>query len=168
MRAVDGLGDIGSFKQIFMELFQMNVTTIRGALFGAIALAILAAAAPSRADDTITVSLTGDAGEKMAMTVDKTTVQTGEITFNVTNGASMTEHEMVVIHLTDKADKLPTVAGENRVDEDKLTSMGEVSELKPGTGGKLSVKLPAGDYLLICNVKGHYMAGMYSPFTVTN
>jgi uncharacterized cupredoxin-like copper-binding protein len=150
-----------------MEHVHMKFTTIRSSLFGAVAVAILASSAPSWADDTVNVSLSGDGGDKMAMTLDKTSVKTGKITFEVKNDASMTEHEMVVIKLKHKADKLPMIAGADRVDEDKLKSMGEVSELKPGTGGKLALKMPAGNYVLICNIKGHYMAGMWSTFTVT-
>src|SRR5258707_7234639 len=145
----------------------MKITAIRSSLFGAVAVAILASSAPSWADDNVNVSLTGDGSDKMAMTLDKTTVKTGKITFAVKNDASMTDHEMVVIKLKHAADKLPMIAGADRVDEDKLKSMGEVSELKPGTGGKLAVKLPAGNYVLICNIKVHYMACMFSPFTVT-
>jgi uncharacterized cupredoxin-like copper-binding protein len=55
----------------------------------------------------------------------------------------------------------------DRIDEGKLKSMGEVAGLKPGATGSLKVKLAAGDYLLLCNHKSHYHAGMYTAFTVT-
>jgi hypothetical protein len=45
---------------------------------------------------------------------------------------------------------------------------GEVSELDPGKSGSVTVALKAGKYLLICNVPGHFGAGMWTEFTVTN
>jgi uncharacterized cupredoxin-like copper-binding protein len=59
------------------------------------------------------------------------------------------------------------VKGKDRIDESKLKSMGEVAALKPGDTGTLKVKLAAGDYMLLCNHKGHFDAGMYTPITVT-
>ncbi|WP_245455931.1 sulfocyanin-like copper-binding protein [Mesorhizobium sp. M7A.F.Ca.US.008.03.1.1] len=41
-----------------------------------------------------------------------------------------------------------------------------MSELDPDKSGTLTVDLKAGKYLLICNVPGHYGAGMWAEFTV--
>ena len=57
-------------------------------------------------------------------------------------------------------------ANENRVDKDKAGDKGEVSELDPGKSDTLTVDLTPGKYLLICNVPGHYGAGMWTEFTV--
>ncbi len=95
------------------------------------------------------------------------TVKAGDITFNVTNDSKDTIHEMIVMYLADPARPLPYINAENRVDEDKAGDKGEVSELDPGASGKLTVALKPGKYLLICNVPGHYAAGMWSEFTVT-
>jgi len=95
------------------------------------------------------------------------TVKAGDITFNVTNDSKDTVHEMIVMYLADPAQALPYINTENRVDEDKAGDKGEVSELDPGASGKLTVTLKPGKYLLICNVPGHYAAGMWSEFTVT-
>lgn len=94
------------------------------------------------------------------------TVKAGEITFNVTNDSKDTVHEMIVMYLADPAQPLPYINAENRVDEDRAGDKGEVSELDPGAAGKLTVALKPGKYLLICNVPGHYAAGMWSEFTV--
>jgi len=48
------------------------------------------------------------------------------------------------------------------------TAGGEVPELDPGKSGTLSVSLQPGTYLLLCNQPGHYEAGMWTVFTVTN
>ncbi|RUW54061.1 MAG: hypothetical protein E5W64_11140 [Mesorhizobium sp.] len=90
----------------------------------------------------------------------------GEVTFNVKNDSKDTVHEMIVMHLADPGKPLPYLEAENRVDEDKAGDKGEVSELDPGKSGTLTVELKAGKYLLICNVPGHYGAGMWAEFTV--
>ncbi len=91
----------------------------------------------------------------------------GVVTFKVTNSSKDTVHEMIVMYLKDPAKPLPYVASEQRVDEDKAGDKGEVSELDPGHSGALTVVLKPGKYLLICNVPGHYAAGMWTEFTVT-
>ena len=73
---------------------------------------------------------------------------------------------MIVMFLADPKKPLPYIDAENRVDEDKAGDKGEVSELDPGKSGSLTVDLKAGKYLLICNVPGHYGAGMWAEFTV--
>ena len=44
--------------------------------------------------------------------------------------------------------------------------MGEIGDLKPGEAKDLKLKLSPGNYVLLCNIAGHYMAGMQAPFTV--
>ena len=94
-------------------------------------------------------------------------VKAGEVTFDVTNDSKDTEHEMIVMYMADPSKQLPYIASEERVDEDRAGDKGEVSELEPGASGSLTVNLKPGKYLLICNVAGHYAAGMWTEFTVT-
>ncbi|RNJ41856.1 MULTISPECIES: cupredoxin domain-containing protein [Mesorhizobium] len=93
-------------------------------------------------------------------------VKAGEVTFKVINDSKDTVHEMIVMYLAEPGKPLPYLEAENRVDEDKSGDKGEVSELDPGKSGTLTVDLKAGKYLLICNVPGHYGAGMWAEFTV--
>ena len=78
-----------------------------------------------------------------------------------------TIHEMIVARLTSLKEKMPYVANEERVDEDRAGDLGEVSELDPGARGELGVDLKPGNYLLYCNVPGHYAAGMWTVLKVT-
>jgi uncharacterized cupredoxin-like copper-binding protein len=79
---------------------------------------------------------------------------------------SMTEkHEMTIV--SKPAGAMPYDKKTKRVIEKKLKSFGETSDLKVGAKGQLSVNLKAGDYVLICNIPGHYMDGMHVDFTVT-
>lgn len=143
----------------------MSTYSMRGLWLGAAIL--VASSLPAFADSTVNVDLTGDAGDKMGMKLDHDSVPAGKVTFVVKNDAIATNHEMVVIKLKHKNDEIPMMKGKHRVDEDKLKSMGEVEDLEPGKTGEMSADLKAGDYLLLCNIKGHYEAGMMSHFTVT-
>jgi uncharacterized cupredoxin-like copper-binding protein len=94
-------------------------------------------------------------------------VKAGEVTFNVKNDSKDTVHEMIVMYLADPAQALPYIVADSKVDEDKAGDKGEVSELDPGKSGTLTVALKPGKYILICNVAGHFMAGMWTAFEVT-
>ena len=72
-------------------------------------------------------------------------------------------HEMVVIKTDTKAGDLPTnSAGEASEDG----SIGEVADLAAGQSKSLTLDMKPGHYALICNLPGHYAAGMYADFTV--
>ena len=119
------------------------------------------------AETVIKVSLTGESGGKMGMDLSAPSVPAGKVRFDVANAASSTGHEMIVVKLSSKDQKMPLDPAKHRIDEKAVTSLGEVSGLKAGQKGVLTVDLKPGDYELVCNHKGHYEAGMYAPFTVT-
>lgn len=130
----------------------------KGAVYCGMALAMLSAC--SFADTVIKVTM-----QENAFQLSSATAKVGTVTFDVTNPASnKMKHEMVVIKTDLTEDKLP-IKG-TRVDEDKLKNMGETHDMKPGKTKKLKLKLPAGHYILMCNVPGHYASGMHSSFTV--
>lgn len=132
-----------------------------------IAGSILASAPAFAAASTVMVMANGEGGQPMTLTLDKASVPAGDVTFKVHNSAMTEEHEMVLIKLKSANDQIPYNAAKHRVDESKLKSLGEVADLKPGKDGQLKVKLAAGNYLLLCNIKGHFEAGMKANFTVT-
>jgi uncharacterized cupredoxin-like copper-binding protein len=103
----------------------------------------------------------------MGIKLSRVSVPAGEVTFKVTNASRDSIHEMIVMHLQEPTKPLPYIDNEKRVDEGKSGDMGEVSELGPGKSGALSVVLVPGKYLLICNMPGHYAAGMWTEFEVT-
>ena len=65
-------------------------------------------------------------------------------------------HEFVVIKTADAPDKLPTKGG----GADEKGSVGEIEETKGGTSASHEFDLKPGHYVFICNVPGHYTAGM--------
>lgn len=110
--------------------------------------------------ETVKVSL-----EDNAIKLDHASVKQGKVTFQVVNDSITEEHEMVVV--AKPAGDMPYDAKSKRVIEKKVKSFGEVADLKAGAKGKLTINLKAGEYVLICNIPGHYMDGMRVDFTVT-
>jgi len=98
---------------------------------------------------------------EMAISVSPGSVKAGDVSFDVSNDGSL-EHELVVIKTDKKAGDLPT---DSSGKADETGSVGE-TEVQAGETSKLDLKLAAGHYALICNLPGHYTAGMYKDFTV--
>jgi uncharacterized cupredoxin-like copper-binding protein len=116
----------------------------------------------------VQVSLEGEGGSPMKVGLDVATVKAGMVEFDVANNAIATDHEVVLIKLKKKGQVITADAKTHRFDESKFNSMGEVAGLKPSATGVLKVKLPAGNYVLVCNHASHLELGMATPFTVTN
>jgi uncharacterized cupredoxin-like copper-binding protein len=109
----------------------------------------------------------------MRVLASPTSASAGTVSLTVTNTGYMT-HELVVLPLA--AGEQPgtrSVRGDGTVDESG--SLGEASAscaegsgdgIAPGTTGWVTLHLPAGRYELVCNLPGHYAAGMYSELEV--
>ena len=103
----------------------------------------------------------------MSIRTDKSSVKAGEVTFNVTNWSRSLVHEMLVIAVDNADAPLPYDSDKQRVIEEQIKSLGETNEMQPNALKTLSLNLTPGTYLLICNVPGHYGAGMQTVLTVT-
>ena len=130
-------------------------------------LAVVGLSAPAFAATTVKVVEGGEGGGPMTLTLDQPTIKAGDVVFQVHNDAVAEEHEMVLVKLTSPDQEIPVVAAKHRVDEKKLKSLGEVADLKPGADGLLKTTLQPGTYLLLCNIRGHYEAGMHARLVVT-
>jgi uncharacterized cupredoxin-like copper-binding protein len=96
-------------------------------------------------------------------------LESGDVTFSIKNdGPSV--HEFVVIKTTDASGTLPTKEenGVKVADEDAsgLEAVDEVEDIANGATETLQVNLALGHYVVICNIAGHYEAGMHTDFTV--
>jgi uncharacterized cupredoxin-like copper-binding protein len=123
---------------------------------------------------TVKVEL-GEDGANYFITVDKDTVQAGTVSFVIDNSGSM-HHEMGIYKTDlDPAD-LP-LTDEGKVDEEKAGLVAEAVYTRPlrgdedhrirdGRGVDFTVDLPAGKYVLVCNLAGHYAKGQFVAFTV--
>jgi uncharacterized cupredoxin-like copper-binding protein len=103
----------------------------------------------------------------MHIAVDRDSVPAGKVTFRTVNQSKDQVHELLVVRADASQAALPYDEKKQEVLEKKIRRLGEVSDLKPGRSGALSLNLKPGSYLLICNQPGHYKAGMSTPFTVT-
>lgn len=103
----------------------------------------------------------------MSIRTDKATVKAGEIHFAATNWSRGLVHEMLVVAVDNPNAPLPYDYNTGEVPEKQVKVLGEIPELEPNASGSLDVKLAPGSYLLLCNIPGHYAAGMVTPLTVT-
>ncbi|MCB2176369.1 MAG: hypothetical protein KQH57_11220 [Actinomycetales bacterium] len=113
-------------------------------------------------------------GGDMFLRSDRTAVPAGTVTLRVTNDGSV-DHELVVLPLTDgQRIGQRAVRADGQVDES--TSLGEASAsdaegegegVAPGAAGWVTLDLAPGRYELVCNIAGHYAAGMYTLLVVT-
>ena len=117
------------------------------------------AAGPAASGGTVSAALTD-----MKISVDRTSVNAGEVTFVVKNNGLVT-HELVVIQTDVAQDKLAMNMDEaGKMDE--TGNLGETGDVLAGASKAFTVTLAAGTYVLICNEVGHYGSGMHMAFTV--
>ena len=103
----------------------------------------------------------------MSMRIDQSTAKAGTVVFDVTNWSRSVVHEMIVVSVDSPNAPLPYDYNSWRVPEGQIKVLGESGELTPSASHTVSLKLGPGNYLLICNVQGHFAAGMATAFTVT-
>jgi uncharacterized cupredoxin-like copper-binding protein len=109
----------------------------------------------------------GMMGGMMAVRIDQPSVKAGAIRFDVVNWSRGMLHEMLVVAVDDPQAPLPYDYWQAKVVEDQVKVLGDTGELRPNQSYTLDVTLAPGSYLLVCNVSGHYAAGMVTPLTVT-
>ena len=102
-----------------------------------------------------------------SITLDESTGAPGDVTFDVTNDAEQ-PHEFVVFKTDLAPDALPVDADGN-VDEagEGVELVDEIEDIAPGDTPSLTVNLDAANYVIICNIPGHYGQGMHTPFVVS-
>lgn len=101
----------------------------------------------------------------MSLTPDVSSVGAGSVSF-VADNTGPSEHEVVVLK-TDLAPDALSVEG-GKVDEGAsgIELIGEIEEFAAGAQESVTFDLTAGAYVLICNIPGHYEAGMTAPLEV--
>ena len=113
-------------------------------------------------------------GGTMRVVADRASVPAGTVSLRVANVGSLV-HELVVLPLDagGRVGEQPAGA-DGRIAE--TGSVGEASRscgagsgdgIAPGALGWVTLQLPAGDYELVCNLPGHYAAGMYTALHVS-
>jgi uncharacterized cupredoxin-like copper-binding protein len=97
-----------------------------------------------------------------AIELDQSSVPSGTISISVTNEGSMV-HEIEVF-AGDQTDLPVTQAV---ADTSSLDLVDEIEDIVPGTSVTIDLDLPAGEYVILCNLPGHYQMGMVTRLTVT-
>ncbi len=96
------------------------------------------------------------------------TVPAGTRTFEATNeGPSVHEFEILSVPNGVDADDLPVSDNVADTESGGLKQIDEVEDIAPSTTASLTSTLERGSYVVICNLPGHYAAGMHATFTVT-
>jgi uncharacterized cupredoxin-like copper-binding protein len=109
----------------------------------------------------------------MRLLVKPGTVAAGPVSLRVTN-TGMVNHEVVVLPLAPGQLSGQRVSGpDGKIDESgsvgeaaRTCGAGDVDGIVPVGTGWTTLTLPAGRYELVCNIAGHYVAGMYAELDV--
>lgn len=103
---------------------------------------------------------------EMSITTGWTFLPAGPVVLDITNAGTVT-HELVVLRTTTPPGAIPARADDpSKVEE--AGAVGAAENIAPGTSASLSLTLPPGHYVLICNEPGHYKAGMHVGFTAAS
>ncbi len=134
---------------------------IRRLVVAAVALAIVAVACSGGEEADVTVTMRDD-----GITMSSDALAAGDLTFEGVNEGTVT-HEFEVFAVPEGVDAnaLP-VEGDTAPADEMLTVIDEVEDIAPGTSATLNLSLDAGNFAVICNLPGHYAAGMHTTFTV--
>ena len=101
-------------------------------------------------------------GTEFAFEPAEVSAKAGRVTLTLDN-QGQAPHEIVVLDTDTAPDALPT--GDDGTAEEE-GNVGETEEIPGGERTSVTLELDAGDYVLICNLPGHYQGGMYGSLTV--
>jgi uncharacterized cupredoxin-like copper-binding protein len=133
-------------------------------LAAAIAAVLLAAAcAPAAPEADITKGQIRADLKEYVVPLTSTTVRAGQVTF-IARNTGTSAHDLIVIKTELAADKLPLDGQTQKAKTDGRVD--GVEEIPPGQTRNLRIDLPAGHYVVICNVPTHYGLGMRTDLTV--
>ncbi len=144
-------------------------TISRLALFAiapALLVTLLLGAGTAAAQTTVNVSLLDPVVSEFDLIASPTSAPEGSVTFDVSNDGGIV-HNFLVIASDLSPGGLPIDQSTNQVDVTQVNVLDQTPDIPGGGSDSLTLDMTAGNYVLICNVPGHYGAGMYSGFQVT-
>lgn len=120
--------------------------------------------AAAQAAEASTVRVTAS---EWSLAPSVTSVKAGDVTFEVTN-QGRADHEVVVLKSDLAANALMIKANGAEVDESASGQiMGELKDIGPSQTNTVTLNLAPGRYVLVCNIIGHYHAGMVTVLEVS-
>jgi uncharacterized cupredoxin-like copper-binding protein len=98
---------------------------------------------------------------------DASVVPAGTVSFRIRNEGPTT-HEVIFVRTDRASEKLPLQRDGLTVDEEKpgIELLEEVEGLDIDDRRTLVLDLTPGNYVLYCNLEGHYLGGMHEALTV--
>jgi uncharacterized cupredoxin-like copper-binding protein len=136
----------------------MNRTTRRLLLAAALIVPMGAACTDTGGEGDVEVSLRDD-----AVMLEPDSAEAGSLTFSATNDGTET-HEIEIFSGDVDPSTLPVE--DNVASTEGLALVDEIEDITPGSSADLTVDLDAGQYVVMCNLPGHFEQGMYSTFAV--
>jgi uncharacterized cupredoxin-like copper-binding protein len=105
--------------------------------------------------------------EDFTLRRDVDVVPAGTVRFRILNQGPTT-HELSVIRTDRAPDKLPLQRDGLTINEDApgMDFLDEAEGLDIGDRRTLALRLAPGNYVLYCNMEGHYLGGMHAALTV--
>jgi uncharacterized cupredoxin-like copper-binding protein len=119
-------------------------------------LAITASPADTASGSAVSVALV-----EWKLLPGQVTVRAGRVTFVVRNNGTM-DHEFLVLR-SDRHHHSLKLKGGQAVETGRL---GEIPKIPAGTSKRITLKVPRGKYIMLCNMLGHYQAGQYASLRV--
>jgi len=110
-------------------------------------------------------ALVSGAVTEWSIDVDETTASAGDLTFRITNSGTI-DHEFLVVKTDLPSGEIPVEGGLFREDQEGIQVIDEIPQFSAGRTEELTLRLEAGQYQLVCNLPGHYQAGMHTNFVV--
>lgn len=139
----------------------MYVTRRLAALFALILVASACSQTmePLPSDVNVTVDM-----KEYAITVSPATFKAGSIKFGIRNNGAMV-HDFDLIKTDLAFDKLPLDAGSGKAKDDGLVK--QMINIAANRSTTLTADLAPGNYVIVCNIPGHYQLGMRVAFKVS-
>ncbi len=113
--------------------------------------------APSR---TVTITLS-----EFKIALSEYVLPAGKITLKISNKGTI-QHELVIFKTDLSVSQLPMMSGDLNEDSSFLQDVSDGDNLNPGQSVTRAANLKPGNYILVCNLPGHMMAGMIQTVTV--
>ena len=124
--------------------------------------ALLVACSPAPTVDLSGAQVTVELRD-FSVSTNVPSVAAGKVKIGIRNAANMA-HDLVVLKTDTAFDKLPIDGGSAKAKEEG--KVGGVDLIGAGRVVAVTLELVPGNYILLCNVAGHYQLGMRAAFKV--